>query len=98
MLAPSYTARVFAGIDGVDELIVYSRRHRSRGLGWQRRLLRRLRPAAAIVLPPSFSSALPAFMARVPVRAGYRTDGRNFLLSEALPAGGIRAEHVSDNY
>jgi heptosyltransferase-2 len=98
LLAPAYTARVFAGIDGLDELIIYPRRRHFRGFGWQRRLLKRLRPSATIVLPPSFSSSLPAFLARVPVRVGYRTDGRGFLLSEALPAGNMRTEHVSENY
>jgi heptosyltransferase-2 len=98
VLAPPYTARIYGGVSGLDELVIYPRRSRSRGLLWQWRLLTRLRPAAAILLPPSFSSALPAFLAGVPVRIGYRSDGRGWLLTESRPAGNLRTSRVSDNY
>ena len=98
VLAPPATARIYGGINGLDELVIYARPRRSRGLGWQRRLLSHLRPAAAIILPPSFSSALPPFLSGIPIRTGYRTDGRGILLTEALPAENMQTKHVSENY
>ena len=38
----------------------------------------------ALLLPNSFESALTVFAAGVPVRAGYATDGRGFLLTERV--------------
>ena len=36
---------------------------------------------SAFVLPPSFSSSLPVFLARIPERIGWNTDGRGLLLN-----------------
>ncbi len=38
-----------------------------------------------ILLPNSFSSALAAFLTRIPRRIGYATDGRHFLLTHRYP-------------
>jgi heptosyltransferase-2 len=98
VMCPPYTARVYAGIGGIDELIVFSKQGLSRGLLRRSRILRRLRPRAVIVLPPSFSSALSAAAAGIPLRFGYATDGRRPLLNRALPAGRLREEHLSRSY
>ncbi len=37
-----------------------------------------------LLFPNSFASALPSFLARVPERLGYRTDGRSVLLTRAV--------------
>ncbi len=37
-----------------------------------------------LLFPNSFASALPAFLARVPDRFGYRTDGRSLLLTRGV--------------
>lgn len=47
--------------------------------------LRQERFECAILLPNSFDAALLVWMARVPVRIGYRRDGRSFLLTDAIP-------------
>ncbi len=98
VLAPRYTARVYFGIDGVEELFVSSGEGASRGFGKRARALRRLGASAVVILPPSFSSAVPPFIARVPNRIGYASDGRRLLLTKSLSAKGLREEHVSDNY
>ncbi len=46
--------------------------------------VRRRRFDLALLLPNSFESALTVFAAGVPVRAGYATDGRGFLLTERI--------------
>ena len=60
--------------------------------------LRAWRPEAAVVLPPSFSSALFAWRVGAPLRAGYRHEFREALLTYAprRPARGER--HLSDEY
>ncbi len=59
---------------------------------------KRFRAEAALVLPPSFSSAWFAWRSGAPRRIGYAGDGRGPLLSRALgrPARGHR--HLSDEY
>lgn len=98
VLVSPYVARVYAGVAGVDEIIV------DRPSGRIRRMLARARwldatdPDAAVVLPPSFSAALTALLGGVSRRVGYRADVRDALLSDALPSGGLRDEHLSESY
>lgn len=98
LMCPSYTARVYWGIVGIEEIIIFSNKGFTRGLRARSRILRRLRPDAAIVLPPSFSSAMAPAAARIPFRVGYRTDGRGCLLNPAIPTKRLRAEHLSRSY
>lgn len=62
------------------------------GRGATLRRVRDWRPDAAIVLPPSFRSALEAFQTGAPRRIGYRGEARDLLLTDALrrPARGER--------
>jgi heptosyltransferase II len=50
--------------------------------------VRRLRPAQALLLTESLSSAVLAWLARVPVRVGYGAEGRTPLLTRAVPRAG----------
>ncbi len=64
--------------------------------GWRRIRLesRALRGSDRILLfPNSFASALPAFLARVPDRLGYRTDGRSLLLTHGVRPRSKRLGH-----
>jgi heptosyltransferase II len=60
--------------------------------------VRAARPDAALVLPPSFSSAWLAWRSGAAERVGYAHEGRDVLLTRALrrPARGER--HLSDEY
>ena len=51
------------------------------------------------VLPHSFSSALFAFLGRVPVRRGVSEELRGFLLTQRLPASAaVRTRHLTREY
>ena len=57
-------------------------------------------PAAALILPNSFDSALVCRLARIPVRIGYSRDGRRLLLNPAIqpPAVGETPAHERFHY
>lgn len=73
----------------IDDLVVYDPKgEHSGGLGRLRmaKELRRNRLDAAILFQNAFDAALLAFLAGIPERAGYATDGRRILLSRSVPA------------
>lgn len=98
VVARERSARVYAGIDEVPDLVVCSDSSRYSRIGGRRRILRRIRADGAVVLPPSFSAALAPFLAGVKVRAGVRSDSRAVLLNASVPAMGLREEHLSQTY
>jgi heptosyltransferase-2 len=98
VLAPDYTARVYMGHRELPEIAVVARRRRLHRIAASARTIRVLQADGAVVLPPSFSSALAVFLGGVPVRVGYAGDGRRGLLTSPLPADGKRDEHLSNNY
>lgn len=49
---------------------------------------------AAIILPNSFRSAVAPFVAGIPQRYGYRTDGRTALLTDGLPKSHVPVGHT----
>jgi heptosyltransferase-2 len=98
VVAPEATARVYWDLPGVAELVVLPKVDATRGIRARARYLRRARPDAAVVLPPSLSAAAGPWLARVPVRVGYRSDGRGFLLTDAVDAKAARNDHLTNNY
>lgn len=96
--ATGYVARVYMGLDAVAELLIVERRGRLRRVTGPARRLRRLGAAGAVLLPPSFSSALALFLSRIPERVGYAFDGRTPLLTAALPSRGFREVHLAESY
>ena len=98
VLSRAYAARVYCGMDAVADLVVGDGRSRPARVWGQGRLLKKLRADGAVILPPSFSSALGAFLAGVPVRVGFRSDARRFLLTTSPEVDGLRDEHLSHNY
>ena len=98
VIAPEATARVYWGLPGVAELVVLPKRDGTRGIRTRAKYLRRTRPDAVVVLPPSLSAAVGPWLARVPFRVGYRSDGRDGLLTDALDGTGFRSVHLSKNY
>jgi len=88
LLAKPLVAELFRHHPDVDEVIVYERPGRHEGATGRLRLggeLRRRRFDAALLLQNAFDAALVAFLARIPERAGYPTDGRRLLLSLPVP-------------
>jgi heptosyltransferase II len=78
------TSDVFAGADYIDDVLVYNRT----GLksffdqvnAWKQREF-----DLALLFQNAFEAAAISFMARVPLRVGYATERRGFLLSHAVP-------------
>lgn len=68
----------------IDQIIYYNRTGLKRDALGVLRLVRVLRSShfkAAVLLRRSFEGALSAFLARIPLRVGYNTDGRGVLLT-----------------
>jgi heptosyltransferase-2 len=93
----AYTARVFAGLEGVAELWVDAAGGRPRTAWTRARALRRYGADATVVLPPSFSSALPGWLSGVRHRAGFRADARSWMLTCAVRMPG-RDVHLTRAY
>ncbi len=82
-VAPGALLDVLAGDGTFDRAESWPAERRARGALAGR--LRRWRPDAALILPPSFSSAWFAWRTGAPVRVGYAQDGRRWLLTHPLP-------------
>jgi heptosyltransferase-2 len=98
VVARQRSARVYLGIDEIPDLLVCSDESRLERIEGPRRALRRIGVDGAVVLPPSFSAALPPFLAGVKQRAGIRSDARAVLLSASIADRGLREEHLSTTY
>jgi heptosyltransferase-2 len=85
-----------------DRVMVFDKKgpHRGfRGLWRFSRELHRERFELAVLFQNAIEAALMAFLAGVPCRAGYRTDGRRFLLNCGVPVGkSERKLHHTDYY
>jgi heptosyltransferase-2 len=99
-LAPRWVAPVLAAMPEVDRVIATDLAHGT--LQWQAR--RRFAHAVAaeqfdraFVLPNSFKSALIPWLARIPVRIGYRGEARYGLLNRRA-AGPDRSLAMSERY
>jgi heptosyltransferase-2 len=91
VLAKPAIAELFTGHPAVSHVLVYEDRGRHAGLTGKWRLartLRRLRFDLAILFQNAFEAALLAFLAGIPRRYGYATDGRRLLLSDPVPRPG----------
>lgn len=97
VLTSPYVARVFLHQPGIDEIHVDPAGGRTRRIASRVRSLRSISPLIAAMFPPSFSSALPAWLAGVPQRIGFHADGRAALLTGALPLPS-RDVHLVDSY
>ncbi len=94
VLARPAIAELFTGHPAVNHVLVYEDRGRHAGLTGKWRLaqtLRRLRFDLAILFQNAFEAALLAFLAGIPRRYGYATDGRRLLLSDPVPRPGRAA-------
>jgi heptosyltransferase-2 len=94
VLAKSWVAGLFAGQPAVDRVIEYRPEAIHRGLRGRRRLAEEIRQEGydlAVLFPNSLDAALVPWLARVPRRAGYQTDGRRMFLTHPIPRSPARS-------
>ncbi|HSB68182.1 MAG TPA: lipopolysaccharide heptosyltransferase II [Candidatus Methylomirabilis sp.] len=102
VLAKSWVAGLFAGQPVVDRVIEYRTDGIHRGLGGRRRLAAEVRREGfdlAVLFPNSLDAALIPWLAGVPRRVGYPTDGRRLLLTHPIPRSPRRpGRHQVEHY
>ena len=87
LLVRPWVQDVYAGVDFVDEILLYHKPGRHQSWNGMRQLaveLRKGRFEMTILLQNAMEAALIAFWARIPLRLGYASDGRRLLLTHPL--------------
>ena len=102
VLTKPWVADLFLGHPLVDEVILYESPGRHEGIRGKWRLageLSQKRFDLAILFQNAFEAALLAYLAKIPRRAGYNTDARGLLLTQAVPVNGkVKKGHQVDYY
>ena len=103
MLAMPWVADIFRLSPDVDKVLVYDKKElypgKVKGVLKLASDLRQYRFDAAILLQNAFEAAFIAWMAGIPVRAGFKRDGRGPLLTHGVPlTPEIRARHQVHYY
>ena len=102
VLAKPWVADLFSGYPGIDRVILYRSPGVHEGVGGRWKLAREVKKNRfdlALHLPNSFDSVLVSFLAGIPRRAGYNTDGRGILLTHKVPVeGSVKRGHQVDYY
>jgi heptosyltransferase II len=86
VLAPAWSHPLIARMSSVHQAILLPTQHGQLGLSIRYQMAKSLRKAGydqAIVLPNSFKSALIPFWAKIPIRTGWRREGRGLILNDA---------------
>lgn len=87
LFALGWVADVFRASPWVDKVFIYEKNGRHHGIRGRLRLISELKKekfTAAVLLQNAFEAALVTFLAGIPARGGYTTDGRGFLLSNRV--------------
>lgn len=87
LLALPWVADVFAACPHIDHIFLYHKNGRHQGLRGKIRLASELWAEnfdLTILLQNAFEAALITTLARIPIRAGYTTDGRGILLTHGV--------------
>ncbi|MCX8118185.1 MAG: lipopolysaccharide heptosyltransferase II [Desulfobacterota bacterium] len=87
VLVPAPLADLWKNSPYVDEIIPFEKRGGARAVFDDLRIGRSLekkRFDLALILPRSFRSAFQVYLARVPIRVGYRDEGRSILLTHGI--------------
>jgi len=102
LAAPPSVAELFSPHPYCDRVLVFEKKRLHRGIQGLRRFARQLhdeRFDLAVLFQNAFEAAVLAFLAGIPLRVGYRTDGRGFLLTRGVKAGGReKLLHHTDYY
>ena len=85
--------RPVALLGGFDNFIPVGKPRWKSGFG-----LRRYKFDQYYVLPPSFSTAVEAFISGSRERTGYDTEGRGFLFTRKINSAGARSRHLVQEY
>jgi heptosyltransferase-2 len=98
LLVPRRVAPLFDDHPHIDRLLI-----RDQQPSWRARLaqfmsLRACAYELVLLLPNSFRSALEAWLLRSPLRLGYATDGRRWLLTHPVPVARGGPVHQVDAY
>ena len=87
VLAKPWVAPVFQASPDVEAVLIYQKPGIHQGLGGKWRLAKAIKAQGfdcVVHFPHSLESALISFLSRTPIRIGYATEGRRFLLSHPL--------------
>jgi heptosyltransferase-2 len=97
LMARPWVAGVFTDAPFADVVWSEPRPHGLRD--WLRlaRVIREKHFTTAVLLPNSFESAAMVFLGRIPRRVGYATDGRGWMLTDAVRINGVK-KHQVDYY
>jgi heptosyltransferase-2 len=88
ILTKPWVAPVFSNSPYVDNLLIYDKAEKHKGLAGKMQLAKDLKQYgfdAAILLQNAFEASLVTFFAAIPCRIGYNTDARGFLLTHSVP-------------
>ena len=91
LLAKPWVADLYSEYPGVHRVILYESPGVHEGIRGRWKLARELKKERfdlALHLPNSFDSALVSFLAGIPRRVGYNTDGRGILLTHKVSVDG----------
>ena len=102
ILAKPWVAEIFQGNPAIDRVILYQSPGVHQGFGGKWRLARKLKKERfdlAVLIQNAFEAALISFMAGIPQRSGYSTDGRTLLLTHPVPVDQkAKSGHQVDYY
>jgi len=100
VLAKPWVADIYKLFSAVNEVIIYENKYDTpTGVFRLANVLKKRKFDAAILLQNAIESAIIAFMARIPLRAGYDSDGRGLLLTHSVKrTKKIRKVHQIDYY
>jgi heptosyltransferase II len=98
LLVPRRVAPLFDDHPHIDRLVIRDERQPWRSRLAQVIALRRCGYQMVLLLPNSFRAALDAWLLRSPIRLGYATDGRRWLLTHAVPAAAGQPPHQIEAY
>jgi len=87
ILAKPWVAPVFENSPDIDRILIYESAGKHKGVSGILRLAKNLRAYdfdMAFLIQNAFEAALISFFAGIPIRIGYNTDGRTFLLTHAV--------------
>lgn len=101
VLARPTIAELLRGHAGIDDVLVYDyqgEHHGLLGLLQLIRLVKKKKFDCAVLFQNAFEAAMIAFLAGIPSRIGYATDGRKWFLTQPVALSGTIALHHTQYY